>query len=70
MPKVNVPTESQLRILISGDAADVIAKLEETTGKLIERAVVECDGDHRALFTYVGNIWNAYVLEMTYARRG
>lgn len=45
---VNIPTESQLRILISGDAADVIAKLEETTGKLIERAVVECNGDHRA----------------------
>lgn len=42
----------------------------DTTGKLIERAVVECNGDHRALFTYVRNIWNAYVLEMTYARRG
>lgn len=67
---VNIPTESQLRIVISGDAADVIAKLEETTGKLIERAVVECNGDHRALFTYVRNIWSAYVLEMTYARRG
>ena len=70
MPKIDIPDESTLRIAINSDAADVIAKLEETTGKLIEQACMECSGDHRALFTYVRNIWNAYALEMTYARRG
>lgn len=70
MPKVEIPDESTLRTVFRDSAADVIAKLEETTGRLIERACKECNGDHRALFTYVRNIWNAYVLEMTYARRG
>lgn len=70
MPKIDIPDESTLRIAINADAADVIAKLEETTGKLIEKACMECSGDYRALFVYARAIWNAYVLEMTYARRG
>lgn len=70
MSKINIPDESTLRIAINADAADVIARLEETTGKLIEKACMECNGNHRALFAYARAIWNAYVLEMTYARRG
>lgn len=70
MPKIDIPDESQLRTVFHDSAADVIAKLEETTGRLIEKACKECSGDYRALFVYARAIWNAYSMEMTYARRG
>ena len=70
MPKIDIPDESTLRAVFRDSAADVIAKLEETSGRLIEKACKECSGDYRALFVYARNILSAYTLEMTYARRG
>lgn len=67
---VEIPSEDTLRGFIRDNAADVIAKLQEKTGALIEQACLQCKGDYRTLFRYARAIVSAYTMELTYTRAG
>lgn len=62
--------ESDARLILANDCADVVTTAMESAGKLIEQVYKRANGDYKALFLSARAIVNAYVMQLTYTKQG